>query len=554
MKSKTDIEIINVTCDGRILCLPDGRLMGFRCGFDRATKEQDARVSYSGDHGRTWSEPEFLFKLPREFGLWVGFQAVLDHDGEAHLFMLNDAKTDALWGSLVHLGLISDKDSKPNYSDKPRLDIWHARTADVRKTWQPPHKIWEGYAGDILSVIQMRNGRILMPFCYINRERSWYTPRDGLDDWTYMGQASTTVLYSDDGGTTWQQGNPLKVFVPDITYALGAIEPAAIELKDGRVWMLIRSQMGRFYESFSSDGAVWSQPRPSALVSSDSPAGLCRLQDGRIALIWNNCLRYPYAYGGRQIMHAALSGDEGQTWRGYREVFRDPMRNQPPPKSGDYGTAYPWPVVAADGAILVNAGQGQGRRRLVRVNPNWLAATAQKWDGLQGVEMWSLFGTKGVDLEPHPQNPQCRVLGIRRADKEFPAAAVWNFPSGAKGRLRLRLCLRAGFKGCRIGLTDHFSVPYDDQDEFFNVLNLIVPASGGLPSGAILRPGAWHDLELRWNGPARRCALKLDGAAAGHVPLQRESRNVCYLRLASQKEVFEDGGFLVESVSVKVSK
>lgn len=550
MKSKPDIETINVTCDGRILCLPDGRLMGFRCGVDRATKEQDARDFYSEDHGRTWSEPEFLFKLPREFGCWVGFQALLDHDGEVHLFMLNDANTGALWGSLVHLGLFSDKDEKPQFSGKPRLDVWHARTTNGRKTWQPPHKIWEGYGGDILSVLQMRNGRILMPFCYINRERSWYTPRDGLDDWTYMGQWDAVVLYSDDGGATWRQSNPLKVFVPDITYACGAIEPAAIELKDGRVWMLIRSQMGRFYESFSSDGAMWSQPRPSALISSDSPAGLCRLNDGRIALIWNNCLRYPYAYGGRQVMHAALSEDEGQTWRGYREVFRDPMRNQPPPKSGDYGTAYPWPVVAADGAILVNAGQGQGRRRLVRVNPDWLAATAQKWDGSQGVETWSLFGTKGVGLESHPQDPQRRVLGIRRADREFPAAAVWNFPSGEKGRLRLRLCLRAGFKGCRIGLTDHFSVPYDDQDEFFNVLNLVVPASGALPSGAIMQPGVWHDLELRWNGPARRCALKLNGAAAGHVSLQRESRNVCYLRLQAADDT-RDGGFMVDAVRVR---
>ena len=123
----------------------------------------------------------------------------------------------------------------------------------------------------------------------------------------------------------------LIVPVPDIVSAYGAVEPVAIELKDHRVWMLIRTQQGRFYESFSDDGIHWGAPLATRILSSDSPAGLVRLRDKRLVLLWNNCLRFPYAYGGRHVLHAAISEDDGKSWSGYREVAQDPLRALPPP-------------------------------------------------------------------------------------------------------------------------------------------------------------------------------------------------------------------------------
>jgi hypothetical protein len=110
-------------------------------------------------------------------------------------------------------------------------------------------------------------------------------------------------------------------------------------VKGGRVWNLVRVQWGSFYESFSGDGSRFSEPQPAALVNSDSPAGLTRTDDGRLVLLWNNCQRYSYALGGRQVLHAAVSEDEGKTWIGYREVMRAPKADEPPPPGGDFGTA-----------------------------------------------------------------------------------------------------------------------------------------------------------------------------------------------------------------------
>src|SRR5260370_24478010 len=103
--------------------------------------------------------------------------------------------------------------------------------------------------------------------------------------------------------------------------------------------MLMRTQRGRFYESFSPDGAKWSPAKPTTLISSDSPAALLRLKDGKILLFSNACLRYPYAYGARNVLHIAVSEDEGRTSPGFREVARDHRRNQPPSIHADTGVA-----------------------------------------------------------------------------------------------------------------------------------------------------------------------------------------------------------------------
>lgn len=218
--------------------------------------------------------------------------------------------------------------------------------------------------------------------------------------------------------------------------------------------------MGHFWESFSTDGANWSTPQPNDIISSDSPAGLVRLSDGRIVLLWNNSLRYPYAYGGRQILHAAISDDNAHTWRGHREVGRDPLRNELPSNEGDYGTAYPMPALANRDRVLFVSGQGRGRVLRLNMDPRWLVETKQSADFAARAEDWSTFGTKGVAVVPHPTKPGARVLSLRKTHADWPATAVWNFPSGAAGRLRTRVMPRIGFTGALVGLTDR-STPVD---------------------------------------------------------------------------------------------
>ena len=80
-------------------------------------------------------------------------------------------------------------------------------------------------------------------------------------------------------------------------------------------------------------------------------------------------------YGGRDALHIAVSDDEGETWRGFREIYLDHRRNDNPAKTGDRGTAYPLGAYTSDGRILVLAGQGKGGRNLILIDPDWIVET-----------------------------------------------------------------------------------------------------------------------------------------------------------------------------------
>ncbi|MFC1526060.1 sialidase family protein, partial [Candidatus Latescibacterota bacterium] len=435
----------------------------------------------------------------------------------------------------------------------------------------PPCRIWEGYTGSLNGGLCTSRGRLVLPFARLTK-RAWRDRGEGLDAFTFAGTSSSMAIYSDDGGDTWHQSpSELKVQTPAIgTY--GAVEPVVIELTDGRLWMLIRTQVGRLYESFSDDGALWSHPQPTPLISSDSPVGLERLPDGRLVLLWNKCHRYPYAHGGRHVLHGALSADEGATWTGHREVARDPHRDEPPPPGGDHGTAYPFPVVAPDGSVLVTTGQGAGRVCILRIDPAWLDETRHSWpEGVtEPAEEWSIFGCRGVELGPARDHGGETALSMAQVDGEWPAAAVWNFPLAARGRLELRLMVKPKFGGALILLTDHYSVPFDPEDVYHAVLGVALDAVSDpgafegdtlgvraagpreLPPGIAscqLDPGIWHQLQITWDLEQGAGQLHIDGRAAAALPRLRVSEGMCYLRLRSTA-IGPDEGLTVASVAM----
>lgn len=529
----------------RVAQLPDGTLLGvYVCSEAHV---QNVAAKSSTDCGRTWTMPEALFSLPTKPGRWAGCEVLVDQEGEMHVFLLNDRNTGVLADPS------GEEKRKPLGFSELRLDIWHCKTEADRANWRRPQCIWQGYTGSLNSVIQMREGRILLPFSYLT-SRTWQDRGEGLDAFWYAGKFSSTLIYSDDGGDTWRPSpSELKVHTPSIgTY--GSCEPVVLQLLDGRVWMLVRTQLGRLYESFSPDGITWSPPRPTLMLSSDSPVGLVRLADERIVLLWNKCLRFPYAHGGRHVLHAAISEDDAQTWIGHREVARDPFRHEPPPPRGDHGTAYPFPAALRDGSVIMTTGQGPGGIAIVKIKPAWLCETHQETDFSTGLEDWSVFGCKGVELKKHPRKQEAQVLSIAKIDNEWPAAAVWNFPSGARGRLSIKLCLQEKFGGAHLMLTDHFSVPFDPEDALYALYNVGMSPEGKLADEKQLSPGQWYTVQLEWDCGTRICEVSADGKSIAIVPLRRESEGACYLRVKSTAEEAGEGSLLIESVMVEVER
>ena len=500
-------------------------------------------VKRSFDNGVAWSETEDLIEVKGSG--WGGAVALLDRDDEVHLFILK-------WRW---------KDGRKPAVDR-FIDIWHMRSYEGRSRWLEPQCIFKGYCGSIQSAAQLRSGRIILPFA------KWVADRGCAP---HTGCNVTTAVYSDDGGETWTQ-SVSELSAPCYTNFngnnYGAVEPAILELADGRVWMLVRTQTGYLYESFSRDGDLWEPLKPSRFHSSTSPAFMVRTENNNIVLFWNNCEMPPRVdgngvYGGRDVLSAALSADEGRTWLGYREVYRDPARNETPPKRGDRGTAYPFAVAMKDGRIALVSGQGEGKCRLIIVEPDWLLERSYSDDFTHGLENWSVFKSFGPaegwwrDRAQGPHLAECaefngkRALLIRKPDNRAGDCAVWNFPASQTGILTVQLKPENGFGGASIVLTDRFFNPDDINGERKALFNLKVDNNGNIPGGGHITLGKIHAVTLTWNIVDRFCRIIVDGNDAALLPLLNDTvTGACYLRLSSTSNSIDPFGWYAGPVDV----
>jgi predicted neuraminidase len=116
------------------------------------------------------------------------------------------------------------------------------------------------------------------------------------------------VFASTDQGKTWTRRG--RVAFPEPQFD----EHMIVELRDGRLWMLARTNYG-IAESFSSDqGRTWSAPQPSRLKHPSARFHLRRLASGRLLLVKHGLI--DERTRGRSHLRAFLSDDDGQTWQG----------------------------------------------------------------------------------------------------------------------------------------------------------------------------------------------------------------------------------------------
>ena len=126
--------------------------------------------------------------------------------------------------------------------------------------------------------------------------------------------------FSDDHGKTWQVGSS-RVDLPK----RGSMEPEVLELKDGRVLMIMRTQFPEIYASYSEDGGeTWSEAEPWGVQAPEAPATLRRVPvTGDLMLVWNPNYQAGTGHNGKRTpLVAAISKDEGKTW-GNPKVLED---------------------------------------------------------------------------------------------------------------------------------------------------------------------------------------------------------------------------------------
>lgn len=456
----------------------------------------------SRDGGLSWSEPKIAFRLP----------------GRAYYALVVLEAADGAMHAVYHiLG-----DGPGGYRGR-LYEVYHTRRPAGTGDWSEPQKVVPGYVGSINGFIQLAaSGRLVLAVARAVPARE-QPPANGPD----YGWNDTFVYFSDDQGTSWRASPDqlsLVLGAPNVT-RYGAIEPALLELRDGRVWMLVRDRGGRLWQSFSRGGERWSQLERTGFISSDSPADLLRLRDGRIVLLTNPCQNWTdprsYAMGGREVLQAAISADDGRTWRGFREILHE----TDVVSGGDRGTSYASLAENTAGKVVVVSGQGEGKRAVLMFDPGWLEESGANNDLALGPVEWTQYGDDGLRVEALPAGQT--ALAIPQKSTGL-CGASWNFPLAAAGEISARIEVPAEARGLRLVLNDHFTRIDDGRAAAQAVYSIPLDA----PADSAAPPG--REVRLRWADATRRgeLTIEIDGRPAGTFAAQRPAQfGVNYLRV-----------------------
>lgn len=150
-------------------------------------------------------------------------------------------------------------------------------TGDEASSWSAPRACVSTGGYLVVNndrVVQLKSGRILMPVGIHKPALHGYTEYYSL-----------CTYYSDDHGQTWLKGSD----VPNPDRILTQ-EPGVIELKNGAVFMFVRTNSGAQYTSISKDkGLTWSPAQRGNIASPLAPASIERIPSTEdLLLVWNN--------------------------------------------------------------------------------------------------------------------------------------------------------------------------------------------------------------------------------------------------------------------------
>ena len=297
----------------------------------------ESQVQLSKDEGKTWSARP-LFARPEKYQC-RGERALLrTRDGTLILAFMNAKEQVFRWDQ-----------SKGGPQPECRLPVYVTRSTDEGETWLEPKLLQDGYCGALRTIIQLRSGRVVL-----GCQQAVADP----------GRHVCFSYASDDEGKTWRQSNVIDLGkYGGYGDHGGGIEPTLAELRDGRLWMLIRTYRGCFTETYSEDGGLtWNQTRPSKIEASGAPGQLRRLQSGRLVLFWNRFIDKEKRSGRREQLSMAFSEDDGLTWTEPVVVAYDPMREGD--KEPQHRLSYPHVYEHVPGELWVTTMQGPLRIEL----------------------------------------------------------------------------------------------------------------------------------------------------------------------------------------------
>ncbi|MHB0936612.1 MAG: sialidase family protein [Armatimonadota bacterium] len=311
--------------EGSFVALADGRIMFVYTHYyghswaDEATAYLAAR--YSSDGGATWTTQDRI---------------VVENEGDQNVMSTSLLRLQDGRIALFYLRKNSDDDCQP----------YLRASTDEGETWSEPtlcSPIKGYYCLLNDQAVQLSTGRIILPVSShrITKEKN----------------AGSSIVYflSDDAGQSWRQARD--TWIPQVRGESMVAEPGIVERRDGSLYCYARTGLGRQWESTSPDGGEsWSAPQRSRFRCAQAPMNIKRIPAaGDLLAVWNDLTprwgvpKKKLVHGwandsswGRTPLVAAISKDDGYSWRHAQAVETDPYR----------GFCYPAIHFTEDAALL----------------------------------------------------------------------------------------------------------------------------------------------------------------------------------------------------------
>lgn len=268
-----------------LACGRDGRMWAIWYGGVTPGEDKNnyVMVAVSNDAGVTWSEEKLVIEHRDDMVRCFDPEVWMDPNGKVRLFWAQHAANNRKAGSLS--------------------GAWTVSTNECEGTeveWSAPQRLCDGVM--MCKPIVLSSGEWALPVSF----------------WHRREQGSAAIVVSTDQGQSWVERGAVSVPPKYRNHD----EHTLLELQDGRLWMLVRTNYG-IGESISCDGGrSWSLLEPAAIPHVRSRFFISRLTSGNLLLVRHAPPNSAYAgwYAGsnskgqRSHLSAFISEDEGRTW------------------------------------------------------------------------------------------------------------------------------------------------------------------------------------------------------------------------------------------------
>ncbi len=161
----------------------------------------------------------------------------------------------------------------------------------------------------------------------------------------------------------------------------------------------------------------------------------------------------------------------------------------------------------------------------------------------------------GAQVIDHPDQPGKNVLHVRRQDEKSGDDAVWNFPAGERGCLKIRLLISSQCMGSQIAFADRHITPNDPKVE--DLATFVFPLCSATNDETIpmIKRDHWTTLQCDWDILQRKCTVSIEGKTIAELKMvNTKSRFVNYLRLKSTAPDVDNAGILIDNIQVDIDQ